>query len=438
MKDAVVSNGLRALEILFAHPTRDGVMELPSDSLLERLHGAFLATENPSRGGCATVADYLNAVQREAGKVPADTQLAEKLFELLIGSKVLPAELEGGKPGANAKFLLQLGLELFRGIATLRNNLTTEERARTLPVALELFRGFQNQLSERELILRLLECDRFRRNRTFRYSGGEFIPAEATSGKSIDLFFGFQGMRVAFKEHFHNFAEGRTNLPLLVNSLPGYGKTSLTISFALAEPELILVLPDPESLEKGWPEMVERLAARSDHRFVLFFDDIDPRSTDWYSFRTYVGGAFTLPSNVMPVLAANYEFPANILSRGRRVSFPVFDEVRCTEMVEEFLQRVFGIRQPNLNLISVIAADYTEEFGQKKFTELSPRSLIRYLSVYERDRGKRKHIMELSQGELITRPDGELFYEFNIELMRSLYGDDYIKRLLKERLRALE
>ena len=86
----------------------------------------------------------------------------------------------------------------------------------------------------------------------------------------------------------------------------------------------------------------------------------------------------------------------------------------------------------------MIAADYTEDFGQKKFTELSPRSLIRYLSMYEQDRIKRKTIMELSFGELITRPDAELFYEFNIELMRALYGEEYIKRLLKERLRALE
>ena len=58
--------------------------------------------------------------------------------------------------------------------------------------------------------------------------------------------------------------------------------------------------------------------------------------------------------------------------------------------------------------------------------------------MYEQDRIKRKTIMELSFGELITRPDAELFYEFNIELMRALYGEEYIKRLLKERLRALE
>ena len=214
-------------------------------------------------------------------------------------------------------------------------------------------------------------------------------------------------------------------------------KTSLTVSHVLAEPGLVLILPEPEALERGWCDLVEPLAARPDHRFVLFFDDIDPRHTDWYQFRTNVGGAFSLPENVMPVLSANYEFPANILSRGRKVSFPVFDEVRCMEMVEDFLSG-FGVKRTAKNLISIISADYTEEFSQKKFTELSPRSLIRYLSGYEHDQIKRKTMVELSFGPMITRPDAELFYEFNIELMRSLYGEEYIQKLLKERLKALE
>ena len=257
------------------------------------------------------------------------------------------------------------------------------------------------------------------------------------SAKPLDRFFGYPGVRSAFRDHFSKFAAGKTNLPLLVNSLPGHGKTSLTVSHVLAQPGLVLILPEPEALERGWCELVEPLAARPDHRFVLFFDDIDPRHTDWYQFRTNVGGAFSLPENVMPVLSANYEFPANILSRGRKVSFPVFDEVRCMEMVEDFLSG-FGVKRTAKNLISIISADYTEEFSQKKFTELSPRSLIRYLSGYEHDRIKRKTMVELSFGPMITRPDAELFYEFNIELMRSLYGEEYIQKLLKERLKALE
>ena len=138
----------------------------------------------------------------------------------------------------------------------------------------------------------------------------------------------------------------------------------------------------------------------------------------------------------MPVLTANYEFPPSILSRGRRISYPVFDEERCSEMIEDFLS-IFGMKQPPRNIVSLMGAGYTEDFGQKKFTELSPRTLMRYLALYENNPRKRKQIVELAGGGMITRPDAELFYEFNIELMRSLYGDEYIQRLLKERLRSL-
>ena len=225
-------------------------------------------------------------------------------------------------------------------------------------------------------------------------------------------------------------------MPLLIYSLPGYGKTSMVISHALASPDTNVILPDPSALERSWDDLISLLVNRPDRRFVLFFDDIDPRSVDWYHFRTNVGGAFSPPDNVMVVLSSNYEFPAGILSRGRRVSYPVFDEVRCTEMIEDFL-RDFGLKRPPRNLVSLIAADYTEEFGQKKFTELSPRTLMRYLSIYGMDRNKRRTIAEMSLGDVITKPDGELFHEFNIELMRSLYGEEYIQRLLKEKLRNL-
>ena len=50
---------------------------------------------------------------------------------------------------------------------------------------------------------------------------------------------------------------------------------------------------------------------------------------------------------------------------------------------------------------------------------------------------RRSQIVDLAAGKMITRPDAQLFYEFNIELMRSLYGEEYIQRLLKERLREL-
>ena len=104
--------------------------------------------------------------------------------------------------------------------------------------------------------------------------------------------------------------------------------------------------------------------------------------------------------------------------------------------MEDYLKSI-GLRQPRSALISTIAADYTEEFSQKKYTELSPRSLVRYLKGYAKDPHKRRKILELSSQELIFKPDSQLFYEFNIRLLRALYGEEYIEKMLQEKLRNL-
>ena len=139
----------------------------------------------------------------------------------------------------------------------------------------------------------------------------------------------------------------------------------------------------------------------------------------------------------MLALASNYEFPPSILSRGVSIQFPTFDDVRCEEMVEDFLAG-HGFRHPNRNMISLLATRYTEAFGQKEFTELSPRTLIRFLDRYDRNPQLRRDAVEFARGQVIPRPDDQLFYEFNIRLMRKLYGKEYIENLLKDRLKALE
>ena len=63
---------------------------------------------------------------------------------------------------------------------------------------------------------------------------------------------------------------------------------------------------------------------------------------------------------------------------------------------------------------------------------------MRYLAQYKTDKNKRKTMLELSHGEVITRPDAQLFYEFNVELMRRLYGNEFIENMLKDRLREME
>ena len=88
-----------------------------------------------------------------------------------------------------------------------------------------------------------------------------------------------------------------------------------------------------------------------------------------------------------------------------------------------------GMKEPSRDLVSVIASDYVEEFGQKMFEELSPRTLVRYLQSYNSDALKRRKMLENSRNELITEPDAQVFYDENVKLMRSIYGDSILEEL---------
>ena len=417
-----------AYKLLFYRSDAAGDPAGPEDLFLRQI-GGLLAGDDP--------ADRLNCLAHHLDAEQFPEKFLGEIFKAFVSCGVLPDQLAGPAFSPDADFLLRSALDLCRRLRDLPGALPPEEAARLLPRARHIFDGLPDFRGDTGALAQALRAaDPFRTERVFTYHHGEFYPVKPSSVKDVSKFFGFPGVRAAFAEHFAAFAAGRTNLPLLVNSLPGYGKTSMVISFALAAPETVVILADPDALSAQWNRLIDALGVRQDRRFVLFFDDIDPRKVDWYFFRTNVGGAFTPPANIMPVLAANYEFPPSILSRGRRITYPVFDEERCMEMIEDFLG-TFGMKHPPRNIVSLMGAEYTEEFGQKKFTELSPRTLMRHLALYHSDQRKRKQIVELSGGGMITKPDGELFYEFNIELMRSMYGEQYIQRLLKERLKSL-
>ena len=414
----------------FTTPAKDGTLKIRENEFLYLLKG--VVDSATGKGRDAGIADYFNELFRRYGEKCCDELLAA-FFESFTRCGVVPAELRGDAPGETARFMLDEGFAFVRELLEIRNTLPEWG---ILPGARKIFDPLAAVTTLAALAIAVAGADRFLRGRVFRFIGGRFEFVQADSAKPVEKFFGFPSVRSSFQDHFQKYSAGISNVPLLINSLPGYGKTSMTISYALAEKDIVLILPEPEALEEDWHALMEPLTARRDLKFVVFFDDIDPRNINWYKFRTHVGGAFTLPDNVNVVLSANYEFPPSILSRGRKVSFPVFDEIRCMEMVEDFL-RDFGLRSIPGNLVPLIAADYTEEFGQHKFTELSPRTLMRYLSIYQKNAMKRRNIVQIAMGPMITRPDPELFYEFNIELMRSLYGEEYIKRLLKERLNNL-
>lgn len=414
--------------LLFYRAGAGGEPAPPEDELLLQI-GALLNGRE--------IAVKLNILARNSNSGELWEKFSGMIFNALVSCGVLPDDLDSAELSADTEFLLDRALELCDTLKNLCGRLSESEQNAVLPRAKRLFSDFPSAADGREKFAAQIKCaDPFGSCRVFAYHDGVFQAVAPSSVKSVDKFFGYPGVRLALHEHFRDFSSGKTNLPLLINSLPGYGKTSMVISFALSVPGTVVILPAPETLENSWQQLIGELSARKDHRFVVFFDDIDPRRIDWYNFRTNVGGAFTPPGNIMPVLTANYEFPPSILSRGRRISYPVFDEERCLEMIEDFLG-TYGMKKPPRNIVSLMGAEYTEEFGQKKFTELSPRTLMRHLAVYERDSRKRKQIVELAGGGMITRPDAELFYEFNIELMRSLYGEEYIQRMLKERLRSL-
>lgn len=297
-----------------------------------------------------------------------------------------------------------------------------------LPASGRVTPGMMKALTER-----FAQTDQFSRDRVFRYVEDHFYPANLTSIRDVKDFYGFTEVRHKFEDHFAQFSSGRSNLPLLISSLPGLGKTHFSIAFAKAHEELTIILPEPEDLERPLEHIIAKLAARKSRKFVLFFDDVDTRSVDWYFFRTNVGGSYQLPPNVNIVIASNYRFPANISSRGRGVTFEMFDEVTCQGMVHDFLCAM-GMAHPPSELVAVVASEYVSEFGQKKFEELSPRTLVRYFERYRSSPEKRRRSLELSREEMVPQPDAQVFFEFNVRIVRNLYGEEGVEELKRQQM----
>ena len=395
----------------------------------------YRALRAAAAGNTLLVTELVNAI---VTLLPGQTLtgfLEDEFFEMLIRRKLDVVDYLKPQTGtfSQIEFFRTNFLDIESGIAELRK---LADGKRINPAVKGCLSGksiFDNPPAG--IVEIALMRDPFARSRTFRYLHGAFKPCNV-KGMKPEKFYGFQGVREQFHCHLADFAAGKGNVPLLVSSLPGLGKTQFSIAYTLCNPELTLIFAEPESLTEDLEQLIAELGLRKHRKFAVFFDDIEPDKIDWYSFRTNVGGSASLPENIIFILASNYHFPINIISRGREIEFPVFDEIRCLEMVEDFL-RDFGLKNAQENLATVIGAGYIEDFGQKKFTELSPRTLIRYLENFRRDANLRRRMLELSRQEMIVRPDAQLFYEFNIKLLRSLYGESYIEQLRDEKLRQL-
>jgi len=427
----------QSLRILFGNGGAASSIDIWASSvepqLLRALSEAFAsAGQSDMEFKTAEVLNFLLSLTPQRGILEV---LEDGFFEMLLTRRLDIADyLKKNSPAfSQIEFFRNNFLSVEKGIGILRE-LPDSQYLNPAVRGCLAGQSVLNGPAEKIVEIALMR-DPFSRCRTFRYLNGIFKPCPIKE-YPVNKFYGFHGVRSRFQEHLSDFASGRGNVPLLISSLPGLGKTQFSINYTLAEQNLTLIFAEPETLEQDLDKLIAALALRKRRKFVVFFDDIEPERINWYSFRTNVGGSALLPGNITFILASNYTFPINILSRGREITFPVFDEVRCLEMVEDFLAD-FGMKNANENLASVIGAGYIEDFGQKKFTELSPRTLIRYLEKFRNDAALRRKMMEQSKQEMIIRPDSQLFYEFNIKLLRQLYGESFIDEMREEQLRSI-
>ncbi len=444
-----------SFHVLFPNPGKQSFLNAVFTAL-DQMRSVLYSEDMPGNllyhTGHCTVPDVMDALNSLAA-LSADASFRSLLDHELLA--VLPAHI--GKlsakgmenPDSDDSFYLQHAILLVRQLASLipdfiaflkLNAENNGELTRLRPSTVKL-------RTPDSLFLRLktpaivMECakvsganeDKFFAGRVFLHNHGQFLPLNLKNIRPVDSFYGYQAARKTFLDHFGEFAHGNSNLPLLISSLPGLGKTQMTISHSLHYPEITLILATPEDLSSGLENLIRSLDNHPARRFMVFFDDIDVPQMNWYDFRTHVGGAFSLPDNISFTIAANQQFPANISSRGRGFLFPIFDEIRCQEMIGDFLLSS-GIKSPSPELISVIAADYVESFGQKFFEELSPRTLVRYLSSFRTDSAKRKRMLEASKNDVIPRPDPQVFYDENLKLMRAIYGDSVLDDIRNKEL----
>ncbi len=432
----ILTDAAEALRTLFGDAQKSAqtlqVVFQGNQAVLNMLYSAF-----ESAAGSADRINCIEALNEVVRLTPHKTLLEfleDEFFEMLLQRGLDIANLlkKNTPDHEQIEFFRRNFLDVECGIAELRNLLDSKRMNPAVRGCL----GGRSVLHEapEKIVEVALMRDPFGCSRTFRYVKNTFHACEVRHAE-VGKFYGFHGVRGIFDEHLSAFAAGKGNVPLLISSLPGLGKTQFSIAYTLKQADLTLIFAEPESLEM-LEELIGALALRKRRKFVVFFDDIEPDKIDWYSFRTNVGGSAALPENILFIMASNYHFPINILSRGREIVFPVFDEIRCQEMVEDFLTD-FGLKNANENLAAVIGAGYIEDFGQKKFTELSPRTLMRYLEKFKLDAALRRRMLDLSRQEMIVKPDAQLFYEFNIKLLRQLYGASYIDELRDEKLRSL-
>ena len=268
--------------------------------------------------------------------------------------------------------------------------------------------------------IKLCNHDLFAASRAFRPLNDELHPGSVGAIRDFKNFYGYTREREFFADYFSAFVAGREAPPLLLSGMPGIGKTHLTIACTFSNPELTLILADQSYLENSLEWLVDILGQHHYRKFVLFFDDIEPDTVNWTTFRNQVDGFLPYATNVAMVIAANDTFPVPIRSRCRSFEFRAMDPEVCQEFIADYLTETRWMSQPYPNLVSTVAADFVSMYKRRVLSELTPRSLVKYLEMLEADKDRIKKLIRESLEDIIRVPAEEAFIESNRNIINHL------------------
>ncbi|MCK5686011.1 ATP-binding protein [bacterium] len=273
-----------------------------------------------------------------------------------------------------------------------------------------------------DLIFHVRELDGFSNDRAFTFDSEiNFSSFSVDHIRDRIDFYGYRETKLFFMDHFSEFANNNPVLPLFIYGPPGLGKTHFTISMALAYQNLNVICMGKEQFETRLGKLFARLKNYSYRRFVVFIDDIDPKTIDWYQFRSYVDGMMHIPENVSLVISTNFEFSSRILSRGKVLEFQRLNARLAEEMINDYFVSTTGHNLPDA-LFTIIAADYVNEQINGPLHELTPRSLLVYLQTLEKNSKRWNSLVYEAGCENVFRvaTDGE-FVRSNKNVMKKLY-----------------
>jgi len=424
---------LDAYRALLAAIDRE-LRQVPEDPASARLYADIL-------DGAPDSIDYLNFLIRQSGRRPFAELLKESVWDVVRDR--LPQGGPEENNGADAQLhhtighaarVFELGVripqEYFALVGKCADVRDGDAPSRLDPTGLgsleaefALLKSAEGHLDPAmlEKIRALIKAqDDFSGSRTFRAHGSTIRPFSLGEIRTHEDFYGYKIEKRFFETHMTAFAEGKKVQPLLVSGLPGLGKTHMTIASTLSFPDFTLVNAGLEEIERHIEAIMAALGRYHYRKFVLFFDDLDPRKVDWGSFRHQVDGYLPRPRNVLMVIASNTAFPARVLSRCHAMTFRPMACTICREMITDYLRKHRWMSQPYPNLVSTVSADYVNQYTNGPLNELTPRSMVRYFETLEPNRDKIRRLIRDSLEDMTHAPTEDPFVESNNRIIKMM------------------